>query len=307
VAIDAVLAATGGEGFRIGLAATGFGFGFRHGIDWDHIAALTDITSSQETSRRSMQLATLYTVGHGAVVFVLGFAAVVFAGRLPAGLDSAMERLVGMTLVVLGVYVFAALVRQGRDFRMRSRWMLVFAGAQRLIRWMGSRGAHQQAVIEHDHMHGHGIGAHHEARPVVVGGAAAGGAEHSGPAVAHRHRHQHAAVPGDPFLQYGSATAFGVGMIHGVGAETPTQVLIFLAASGAGGKAAGVALLGCFVLGLLCSNSLIALASTFGALGAGRHFLLYVSVSVVTATFSLVIGGLFLVGRGSWLPTIFSG
>ena len=37
-------------------------------------------------------------------------------------------------------------------------------------------------------------------------------------------------------MNYGRRTAFGVGMIHGVGAETPTQVLIFLAAAGASGR-----------------------------------------------------------------------
>ena len=41
-----------------------------------------------------------------------------------------MERVVGVTLILLGVYVFTALVRHGREFRMRSRWMLIFSGVQ---------------------------------------------------------------------------------------------------------------------------------------------------------------------------------
>ena len=57
------------------LQSTAFGaallFGFRHGFDWDHIAALTDLTGSQAKSRRSMWLATLYALGHGAMVLVL--------------------------------------------------------------------------------------------------------------------------------------------------------------------------------------------------------------------------------------------
>src|SRR6478735_364928 len=117
--------------FHIGLVLTALGFGFRHGIDWDHIAALTDITSSQEAPRRSMWFATLYALGHALVVFVLGFAAIVLAERLPAGIDAVMERFVGVTLVVLGCYVVYALVRHGRDFRMRSRWMLMLSAARR--------------------------------------------------------------------------------------------------------------------------------------------------------------------------------
>ena len=49
-------------------------FGFRHGFDWDHIAALTDLTGSQAESRRSMGLATLYALGHAAMVMGLGTA-----------------------------------------------------------------------------------------------------------------------------------------------------------------------------------------------------------------------------------------
>src|SRR5438067_3028910 len=119
-----LLLAASTEGLRAGLVATAFGFGFRHGIDWDHIAALTDITGSQDTPRRSLHLATLYALGHALVVFVLGSAAIVLAEQLPSGVDAVMERVVGATLILLGVYVFGSLVRHGRDFRMRSRWML---------------------------------------------------------------------------------------------------------------------------------------------------------------------------------------
>ena len=102
--------------FHIGLVLTAFGFGFRHGIDWDHIAALTDITSSQEAPWRSMWFATLYALGHALVVFVLGFAAIVLAERIPDGVDAVMERFVGATLVILGCYVFYALVRHRSRF-----------------------------------------------------------------------------------------------------------------------------------------------------------------------------------------------
>lgn len=94
--------------------------------DWDHIAALTDITSSQDDTRRSMFFASRYALGHALVVFVLGSAPIVFAERLPGSVDVVMERFVGATLIVLGIYVFYALVRHGQEFRMRSRCMLLF-------------------------------------------------------------------------------------------------------------------------------------------------------------------------------------
>src|SRR2546427_11220465 len=99
---------TAGQGLRLGLIATAFGFGFRHGIDWDHIAALTDITSSQDDSGRSMFFATLYALGHAVVVSVLGVAAIVFARQVPGAVDTLMERGVGATLILLGVFVCCA-------------------------------------------------------------------------------------------------------------------------------------------------------------------------------------------------------
>jgi high-affinity nickel-transport protein len=283
-------------GFHVGLLATAYWFGFRHGIDWDHIAALTDITGTQGTSRRSMVLATLYALGHALVVFVLGLAAILLSEQLPPSVDRVMQRVVGVTLIVLGVYVVVSLVRYGRDFRMRSRWMLVF-GALRRLRPRRV----EPVVIEHEHEHEHAEDEAHDHTHVHarVGGDGRG---------THTHSHRHVArMPDDPFTSYGRPTAFAVGMLHGVGAETPTQVLIFVTAAGVGGRGAGVALLAAFLVGLLSSNTLIALASTYGFLGATKNWPLYATVSVVTAVASLIIGTLFLFGNGELLPPILSG
>jgi high-affinity nickel-transport protein len=294
--------ATTGEAFRLGLVVTAFGFGFRHGIDWDHIAALTDITASQDSAKRSMSFATLYALGHALVVFVLGVLAIALATRLPSGIDNVMERFVGITLLILGVYVFYALLRNGRNFRMRSRWMLLFTAARRVMRWARrTRPGAETVVVEHEH-------AHDAAEPHPAGQLVAATDMRPAPAVGHHHGHRHVVqMPDDPFMDYSRPTAFGIGMIHGVGAETPTQLLIFLTVAGAGGKAVGVLLLVCFLAGLLTSNTLIALASTFGYAGATRKFWLYATVSVVTATFSLLIGTLFLFGKATLLPALFGG
>ena len=126
--------------------------------------------------------------------------------------------------------------------------------------------------------------------------------------VTHSHSHQHIAkLPADPFAQYGSRSSFLVGMIHGVGAETPTQVLVFVAAAGAAGSATGVVLLVSFLVGLLVSNTLVAAAGTFGFLNAARNFGLYAAFSITAAVFGLVIGTLFLFGKSGTLPALFGG
>jgi High-affinity nickel-transport protein len=299
----------------VGLVLTALAFGFRHGIDWDHIAALTDITSSQEEPRRSLWFATLYALGHALVVFLLGFAAIVLAQRLPETVDTVMERLVGATLVILGCYVFYALVRHGRDFRMRSRWMLVFGGVHRAVSWFRTRGAATPQLVEIDHDHAHALADHHDLAHQHIhertreGVDVSVGAGSRSPARSdHRHRHHHVVpLPEDPFADYAPRTAFGIGMIHGVGAETPTQVLVFVTAAGADGKGGGLLLLVAFLVGLLSSNSAVALAGTFGFLRATRNFRLYVAVSCITALFSLVVGSIFLLGSAALLPAMLSG
>jgi high-affinity nickel-transport protein len=163
-------------------------------------------------------------------------------------------------------------------------------------------------VVEHDHehpvaeLHRHvGVGDRVPADVGTTGSAHPGGRTHT-----HLHRHV-APLPDDPFLNYGKATSFSVGIVHGIGAETPTQILIFAAAASAGGKAAGTALLCCFLAGLLTSNTVVSLASTFGFTGATKNWRVYLAVSLVTATFSLVIGLVFLLGRSTLLPAIFGG
>ena len=270
------------EGLQFGLLVTAYGLGFRHGIDWDHIAAITDIAGSQDEPRRSMSLATLYAGGHALVVFALGVVAIAAGDLVPASLDGAMGRVVGLTLVALGVWVFVSLARQGRQFRMRSRWMLVFDWVRSLRRRRTAPvtpAARSSVLVEA----GHDL-AHHP----------------------HPHPHAHP-MPDAPPGGYGRGTAFGVGMLHGVGAETPTQVLIFLAAAGAGGTGTGVITLVAFLAGLLTSNSLIAATASFGFLRASRSFAVYASVAVITGTFSLVLGVLLLLGKDSLLPALLGG
>jgi len=292
----------GALGLLLGIVA----LGFRHGIDWDHIAAITDITSTTTAShadpdvrpaapmpahghedppglphahshehapalhvlsesrfaheqRHAIALGTLYALGHALVVLVLGIAALLVGAVLPAWVDPILERVVGVTLVLLGSWVLISLVQYFRgkgEFRMRSRWMLVFDAAR--FAW-----DKLQARI-----HGH---------------------EHHAP-MAHG-------------SQYGRRTAFGVGMIHGFGAETGTQALLLAGLAGVSG-AEGIVILLAFIAGLLISNTLVAVVSATGFLGAQRLRVVYLIVGVIAGLSSLVIGLVFIAGAGTALPDL---
>ena len=304
----------------IGVLITGLLLGIRHGIDWDHIAAITDITSTTAAATaaeaahahehrtapdhqhghggttelqahgaaatslprpaaggagvaaasvgprwigaeqlEAIRLGTLYAVGHGIVVIALGIAALSFGALLPDWLDPIMGRVVGLTLVLLGVWVLFSVyryARSGESFRLRSRWMLVFDGARYGWRRLQAR------------LHGH---------------------EHVEPL---------------EMSSYGTRTALGVGMIHGIGAETGTQVLLIAAVGGAASAGLGVPMLLAFVLGLLISNFAIVVVSSVGFVASQTREMIYVAVGAVAGVFSLVIGAVFLLGFDAVLPDL---
>ena len=299
----------------IGVLLTGLALGIRHGIDWDHIAAITDITSTTAAADvaeaaherqhehvtghhhghggdielrahdagpgaatlappgatapagnavagwggriDAIRLGTLYALGHGAVVIVLGIAALSFGAILPDWLDPIMGRVVGITLVLLGAWVLYSVYRYavgGGTFRLRSRWMLAFDGVRYGWRRLQAK------------LHGH---------------------EHVEPL---------------EMSSYGNRTAFGVGMIHGVGAETGTQVLLIAAVGGAASAGLGIPMLFAFVLGLLISNFAIVLFSTVGFVASQTRERVYVAVGAVAGVFSLVLGLIFVLGLDALVP-----
>jgi high-affinity nickel-transport protein len=207
----------------------------------------------------AIKLGTLYALGHGLIVVILGLAALAFGAILPDWLDPIMGRIVGLTLVALGLWVMYSIyryARAGEHFRLRSRWMLVFDGVRYGWRRFQAR------------LHGH---------------------EHVEPL---------------EMSSYGVKTSFGVGMIHGIGAETGTQVLLIAAVGGASGVGLGVPMLFAFVVGLLLSNLAVVLVSSASFVGSQTRERLYVSVGAVAGLFSLFVGTVFLFGLSGALPDL---
>lgn len=266
--------------------------GLRHGIDWDHIAAITDIASSQGNVRRSLVLSTLYILGHSVVVLALGLLAILGGDFLPGSVDRVMQRIVGATLVVLGIYVLFSLLRRGRDFEMRSRWMIIFGFVHRILDRLSTK--HPEGWFEHEHPHPAGGDTHdhhihrsalRQNKDIVIKALA------EDPAEEHSHVHRHPRSEGEyPFASYGRASSLTVGMLHGIGAETPTQIVLLLTAAQVEGMAEGLALLAAFLLGIVLSNTGIALASSFGYRGLARIWPVYISMAALTSVFSLWLG-----------------
>ncbi len=232
--------------------------GFRHGLDYDHIAAITDITSVQSKVRDAMRYGLLYVAGHAATIAVLGSAAVVFRIALPAASDRWAERLVGITLVVLGVYVLGTFFRPSKHSHgPRTRITLLVNGTL-WVYWRLS---------------------------LIFGGT----------------RVEAPQVFKDG---YGTKSTFVVGVIHGLGAETPTQILLFLMAANLGGTAAGLLGLLMFIVGLLVMNTLMcaSAAGLFSASLARPNALR--ALTLVTSAYSIVVGIIFVLGSAGKLPSL---
>jgi ABC-type nickel/cobalt efflux system permease component RcnA len=104
------------------LLFTALALGLRHGLDWDHISAIMDITSGQGRVRHGVVLGWFYAAGHGTVVGALGSAAILMGLRLSPAVDQIMTYVVGASLIVLGLYIINRLVRHPREeFQMRCR------------------------------------------------------------------------------------------------------------------------------------------------------------------------------------------
>jgi len=233
--------------------------GFRHGLDYDHIAAITDISSVQARARDAMRYGLLYVAGHATTVALLGAAAIAFRVSLPTASDRWAERLVGITLLTLGIYVLGTFFREAphQHVRPRTRITLVANGALWLY-WRLSR------------IFG---GTRVEAPQVFQDG-------------------------------YGNTSAFVVGVIHGFGAETPTQILLFLLAANLGGTGAGLLGLLMFIVGLLVMNTLMcaSAAGLFRSVLARRGALR--ALTLATSAYSVVVGAVFLLGVADKLPSL---
>jgi high-affinity nickel-transport protein len=103
---------------------------------------------------------------------------------------------------------------------------------------------------------------------------------------------------------YGARTAFGVGMIHGIGAETASQALLIAAVGGASSAGLGVPMLLAFVIGLVVSNSLVVVVTATGFIASQTRTRIYVVVGMVAGAFSLWIGTLFLFQAEGALPNL---
>jgi hypothetical protein len=244
------------------MCLTGLFLGIRHGFELDHITAISDLVSTKvaasansfvTTDQRSIRvqsyiLAGMYVVGHALVVTMLGLSAVFFRMTLPAWIDPIMQKVVGISLLLLGLWMLYCMRAMKTP---RSRGLILLQAISKTKQVVFQKFL-KQKLVPHAH---------------------------------------------DPSEFCNARCALAIGALHGIGAETGTQVLLMTSISGANSVPVSLLMLGSFVSGMLIASIALAIfisESYFRAILSHRFIS---TISLIVALLSIVIGFAFIVGK----------
>lgn len=93
------------------LLCNAFLVGAAHALEPDHVAAVSTFISRYPGRRRAVLFSLRWGFGHMLPILALAAVAAVVGSRLPVAFSAYTERLVGVALVGLGVWVLAEVVR----------------------------------------------------------------------------------------------------------------------------------------------------------------------------------------------------
>ncbi|MBA2700081.1 MAG: hypothetical protein H0U58_00065 [Chloroflexi bacterium] len=301
----------------IGVLITGLVLGIRHGIDWDHIAAITDITSTtaaataaQAAHEAQHDARPGHQHGHGGALELRAHgadpgAATPASSMHPAAAVAprrlASEQVEAIRLGTLyalghGVVVIALGMAAISFGALLPDWLDPIMGRVVGLTLVALGAWVLYSVIRY--MRGGEAFRLRSRWMLAFDGVRYGWRRFQ----ARLHGHEH--VEPLEMSSYGPRTAFGVGMIHGVGAETGTQVLLIAAVGGAASAGLGIPMLFAFVIGLLVSNLAIVVVSSVGFVASQTRERIYVVVGAIAGIFSLALGLVFVLGLDGILPDL---
>ncbi len=130
------------------LLLTGLVLGMRHAFDRDHVAAVTHFVSLEPDPLKSAWFGLRWAIGHAVAVLVLGSLILLLGFKFDPSFERYAELLVGVSLLVLGVWRLILLVQEGRHAHPH---------------------AHPQKKHSHQHSHEPGKGHVHWFAPTLVG------------------------------------------------------------------------------------------------------------------------------------------
>lgn len=88
------------------LLAIGFGLGFIHALDADHVMAVSVLSNQQPGFRKTLLYSAHWALGHGAILLLFGILVFAFGTAIPESLQWFAEASVGVLLIALGLGCF---------------------------------------------------------------------------------------------------------------------------------------------------------------------------------------------------------
>ena len=136
------------------LLILGFGLGFMHALDADHVMAVSMLANQRPSFARTLQHSLHWALGHGAVLIAAGVLLFGFGMLIPESLQKVAEASVGVLLIALGLLCFYQFRQDDLRLNMHRHGEIVHA------HW------HRRAHA-HNTGHSHHLPSQHQ--PVLIG------------------------------------------------------------------------------------------------------------------------------------------
>ncbi len=91
---------------------TGLGLGLGHSLDPDHVVAVSALVCNNKSLRKSITSATVWGVGHSAVLLVIGMLVLTLSIVIPPTVLKLFDCAAGVLLIILGVLVVRSLITE---------------------------------------------------------------------------------------------------------------------------------------------------------------------------------------------------
>lgn len=92
-----------------GLITLALSLGILHALDADHIMAVSALTSSTQRPRNTVRFCLRWAIGHGTTLIIIGSCVYLLGMAIPDQLSIYAEHLVGIILIVIGLYILISL------------------------------------------------------------------------------------------------------------------------------------------------------------------------------------------------------
>jgi len=238
--------------------------GFRHGIDADHIAAISDLIGMERDKRAQLLQGLIYAAGHASVVLFIGALTALIGFKISDNLALWLEFFVGLTLFILGAMILVSVYRQKGEFQYKSRVRIVFEALHRF--------------------------SHSLMELFVRNSTEKNGVQKTAAKIS-------VLKPGVNSSLFEVFGAFLVGVLHGLGAETPTQLTLFASTMGQADYLLIALQIVMFTAGLFLSTLMVVFLVARGFQKAQeKKKSIYVLLGVITGFYSAFLGIYLMIG-----------